>query len=75
MGQAPLGELDSYAGEVAKLNGHVWLLYSHSRSDAELAFIRQELPRRLAALGTERRSFTAPGVTLYLYDLRAPSAR
>jgi 4-amino-4-deoxy-L-arabinose transferase-like glycosyltransferase len=74
VGQAPLGDLDSYATEVAKLHGRVWLLYSHSRTDTELAFVRQELPRRLAALGTERRSFTAPGVTLYLYDLRAPSA-
>lgn len=69
-GQAPLGDLNSYVTEVEKLHGRVWLLYAHARTDNELAFVRQELPHKLAAVGTERRSFTAPGVTLYLYDVR-----
>lgn len=69
-GQVPLGRLDDYATDVERLHGRVWLLYSHSRTDTELGFVRTELPRRLAAFGTERLSFEAPGVTLYLFDMR-----
>lgn len=71
-GQAPLPGRSSYVTEVEKLRGRarVWLLYSHAGTDTELAFIRQDLPHMLARVGTQRRVFLAPGVTLFRYDLR-----
>jgi Dolichyl-phosphate-mannose-protein mannosyltransferase len=72
-GHAPLGGRASYLTDVRKLVGRrrVWLLYSHAGTPDELTYLRGELPRRLAAFGRLRRTFIAPGVTLFLYDLRA----
>jgi uncharacterized membrane protein len=72
-GLAPLGGRNTYVTEIRKLEGRrrVWLLYSHVRTPTELKYLRQELPRKLAAFGRLRRVFIAPGVTLFLYDLRA----
>lgn len=72
-GLAPLGGRDTFVSEVKKLRGRrrVWLLYSHAGTSDELAYLRGELPRELAAFGRLRKVFLAPGVTLYLYDLRA----
>lgn len=73
VGAAPVAGLDSYVADVKKLDGRrrVWLLYSHVKSSDELTSIRRELPRELASFGMLLRVFTAPGVTLYLYDFRA----
>jgi dolichyl-phosphate-mannose-protein mannosyltransferase len=71
-GLAPLDGFSSYVSDVRKLDGRrrVWLLYSHVSSGSEFTFLRDDLPRKLSAFGRLRRTFTAPGVTLYLYDLR-----
>jgi len=72
IGHAPPGGPNTFVTDVRKLKGRprVWLLYSHVNSPSELTFLRDELPRRLASFGRLRRTFLAPGVTLYLYDLR-----
>jgi uncharacterized membrane protein len=72
-GQAPLAGLSTYVTDVRKLDGRarVWLLYSHVTTGTELAYVRDVLPREISRFGRLRRVFTATGVTLYLYDLRA----
>lgn len=72
-GLAPLAGLSSYVSDIRKLKGRrrVWLLYTHVSSPAELGYLRRDLPRELAVFGRQRRAFTATGVTLFLYDLRA----
>lgn len=71
-GLAPLGGRNTYVSDIKKLEGRrrVWLLYSHVRTAGELTYLRRGLPRELAAFGRVRRVFIAPGVTLFLYDLR-----
>jgi hypothetical protein len=71
-GQAPLPGFDSYVSEARRLSGRprVWLLYSHAGSDMELAYLRRVLPGKLDTFGVARLVVLAPGVTLFLYDLR-----
>lgn len=71
-GRAPLGGRFTYATEVEKLRGRarVWLLYSHVGSPSEFTYLQQELPRILARHGRQLHAFRAPGVLVFLYDLR-----
>ena len=65
--------LGTYVSDIRKLEGRprVWLLYSHATTANELTYVRRVLPRQVSKFGRLLRAFTAPGVTLYLYDLRA----